>query len=49
MNTVNLLHARFGHGCGHPLGGVNTKDALQKLQKPMRKYKVLKRIVYNIC
>jgi len=30
----------FGHGCGHPQGGVNVKDVLQKLQKPMHKYKI---------
>jgi len=52
MNTVNLLHARFGHYCGHPQRGVNMKDVLQETSKANEiniTYKVLKSKFYNIC
>jgi len=38
----------FGHCCGHPQGGVNIKDVLQKLQKPMHKYKIRSFKMYRL-
>ena len=44
-NVTHYEHSKpptctcFSHYCGHPQGGVNTKDVLQKLQKLMHKYK----------